>query len=111
MAHRPMLINLNGDDLTLAGSIYVHNSPGMAVGLSGGSRHRVHGYRASVDLPGLQASRNRTYESANAACLMLSDATDVVITQGICRCLWFVGLFWQKTCDSACVGCSTVLRR
>ncbi len=83
MAHRPMLINLRGDDLTIAGSIYVHNSPGMAVGLSNGVRHRVSGYRAAVDLPGarlLGTTRNRTYESANAACLMLSDATSVHIT-------------------------------
>lgn len=83
MAHRPMLINLRGDDLTIAGSIYVHNSPGMAVGLSNGARHRVSGYRAAVDLPGtrmLGGMRNRTYESANAACLMLSDATSVHVT-------------------------------
>lgn len=83
VAHRPMLINLRGDDLTITGSIYVHNSPGMAVGLSNGARHHVSGYRAAVDLPGsrvLGATRNRTYESANAACLMLSDATSVHVT-------------------------------
>lgn len=80
-AHRPMLINLLGDDLAVF-DIYVHNSPGMAVGLSRGSRHRVHGLRASVDLPGaaLGDTRNRTYESANAACLMLSDASDVHVS-------------------------------
>ena len=75
-----MLIALTGDDLTITWSIHVHNSPGMAVGLSGGSQHRVHGYRVSVDLPGLQATRNRTYESVNAACLMLSDATNVHVS-------------------------------
>jgi hypothetical protein len=86
MAHRPMLINLGGDDLTLSG-ISIHNPPMEGAGLSSGSRHRVHGYRASVDLPGLQAIRGnakqrirRTYESANAACLMLSDASDVHVS-------------------------------
>ena len=68
-AHRPMLVSLVGDNLTLSG-IRIHNSPGMAAGLmiSGGSRHRVHGYSASVDLPGLQRLQSRRkYESANAA--------------------------------------------
>ena len=83
MAHRPMLVSLGGDDLTLSG-ITIHNPPMEGAGLSSGSRHRVHGYRASVDLPGLQAVRStqprRTYESANAACLMLSDASDVHVS-------------------------------
>ena len=69
VAHRPMLVSLGGDDLTLS-DINIHNPPMEGAGLSSGSRHRVHGYRASVDLP----------ESANAACLMLSDASDVHVS-------------------------------
>ena len=82
-AHRPMLVYLEGDDLTVSG-VRIHNPPMEGVGLSGGSRHRVHGYRATVDLPGLRAIRgrqpSRTYESANAACLMLSDASGVHVS-------------------------------
>ena len=83
-AHRPMLVNLGGDDLTLS-DITIRNPPMEGASLSSGRKHRVHGYKASVDIPGLQAiremqPRRMMLESANAACLMLSDASDVHVS-------------------------------